>query len=331
MLHVLNRLYVELDTQLIYVYPYYIASPNITQETFVQKGGKKHPPCLGMFDNGEVVTSDLLLLSLDENITTNEKRVIFTDIRNYFEVLKTLVVSSIDNATLEDVRKIAFFDTIRNSISGMNSLSQLEFTEITEKIDLDVNDELVKLLRKNSQYLSFEYKLYDKVIKGSSKYDDELIDKIKYFVARSAENTFIEIRRNIHNSFFNEGNNLSSDATKHRMVGNINFMSGLLDIKYLNKKDASIDFLSYTDEILDDVLNDISVFYKEHPAGCEDVVDIEKTKIIMSSGRLSDDEIIPSFLNMLRMNSLYHDVLDWNDGDMINIPLLFYIANSKIH
>lgn len=325
MYHLFNRVYLDVDAFKTNKSNYYIASEAMAEA--YGDGSANGPSLLGTFnDDQRFVDMDFLPL-MKELKDSTDKIIVYVSRASYLTLVSKWVQSIFTDISTENLKALIYFEYLRLHNDGLNTPSNaIVQGEINGVLTVEPEASLLRFVQSVINQISMEYKILQR-LKGQSP--ETLASDIRLFAERSSQHFVIDTQRNLESLFFNQSVQRRFGYNAKDYIGRMSVLPLIPTFKILIDSSLSKRLKSLSKTEIDDLVDDVGI-YLEGMSEVEDTqrkAERSKLEIISNVTPLEDSVVVDRFISVLRASNEHTDYLDWDDVDMLNIPLIHYLVS----
>lgn len=323
MYHLFDRVYLDVDVFDVNKSNFYIASESMAAA--YGDGSQIGPSLLGIYTNDQAFVDTDFFELLKELNGTDKKIVIYVSRESYLALVAKWVKAVFPTIDTDRVRTLVYFEYLRLYFDGLSvPSSPLVTGEINKAADTGCTLVFKEFVASLLTRTSMEYKILHR-LKGKTVVT--LADDVRLFAERSSQHFITDTQRNLRSMFYNGEMQRRYGYSAKIQVGRLNLLPMITQFKVLNDPSLADRLKMLTATEITDLVKDIGFYLN----GLTDIGDeqraaeLSKLTLISKIEPLSDDRVIDQFIQVLRDSNEHTDYLDWDDSDMLNIPLIQYI------
>lgn len=326
MYHLINRVYLDVDELKINKSNFYIASAEMAK--VYGDGSAMGPSLLGMYlDEEQFIQQDFFDI-LNKHKDDSEKIVIYVSRETYLILVAIWVRSIFTNITDESCKALVYFEYLALTFNGLKAplRSSVVSGAIAMAVRYQSTDAFRLFVTENLNRVSMEYKML-LYLKGRPV--QTLAEDIRMFATRASRHFVVDTQRNLQSMFFNQAVQQRYDYDAKSYIGQLNVLPMIGKFKILTDTALVNRLRNLSAQDIADMVEDIGV-YLDGMSEIEDTqrkAEKSKLELISNVSPLNDTEVVDRFIQVLQTSNEHTDYLDWDDGDMLNIPLIQYIIS----
>lgn len=325
MYHLYNRVYLDVDVFKVNKSNYYIASKAMADA--YGDGTQEGPSLLGIYADDEKFVSDDFLPLMEELVLNSNKIIVYVSRQSYLALVSKWIQAIFPDIDTHSLRSLIYFEYLRLYSDGLKVSSHaIVQGEISEAMESSANDSLKSFVSSIENKISMEYKILQH-LKGHTI--PTLASDVRLFAERSSKHFVVDTQRNLESLFFNQAVQKRYGYNAKDSVGRLNVLPLIPTFKILNDTSLVDRLKTLSRREIDYLVEDIGT-YLEGMSEVEDTqrkAERSKLELISNVTPLEDSVVVDRFIKVLRASNEHTDYLDWNDVDMLNIPLIHYIVS----